>query len=87
MNRNHILTEIICPATSRIYDFYIYKHMTISQAIEKIAIQIMEYEGNDIIFNDISLLDLFSSEFSLPLDKNMLVENCDIRSGSRLMLV
>ncbi len=87
MNRNRIIAEVSCPATSRTYDFIIYTQMTVCQAIENISRQIMDYEGNDIMFDDISSLDLFSSEFSLPLDKHMLISECNIRSGSRLMLV
>ncbi len=87
MSRDHILVEVLCPATSRSYDFIIYKRMTVCQAIDKIAGQIKEFEGNDIIFDDTSSLDLFSSEYSLPLDKELIIENCNIKSGSSLMIV
>ncbi len=87
MKNDSVIIEISCPATSRAYDFVICRQMKISDVIEKVSDEIMEFEVNKSLFTDVNLLELFSEFYKSSLDKSLKIYDYNIKSGCRLMLV
>ena len=82
-----ILLEIVCPATSKHYDFWISKQMKISVAKSKIISEIREYEKNEGLFGDESKVMLFCENEKVLQDENRTVEQSGVQSGDCLMLI
>ena len=87
MKNDSVIIEIVCPATSRTYDFVICTQMNIRDVIEKVSDEIMEFEVNKSLFTVVNLLELFSDFYKSSLNKNLKIYDYNIKSGCRLMLV
>lgn len=82
-----VLVEVICPATSKSYDFWIARQMTAGQAAARIAEDIMLHEMNDELFPDKDRIFLYFYENRALLNKEYTIEQSGVRSGCRLMVV
>ena len=82
-----ILVEVICPATSRHYDFWISKRMQISQVIEKLIAEIQSFEKTEILFYSKEKVCLYSKKRQKAFSKNISVIQAGINSGDILMLI
>lgn len=87
MKKDQILAEVICPLTSRTYDFIISSSMLIGDLAEKICIEISAREGKSISLGDHENKDIFSSEHTLPLDRKKTLADYGISSGCSLMII
>lgn len=87
MKKDQILAEVICPLTSRTYDFVISRSLIISDLAEKICSEISEREGNSISLWSPEDTDIFSSEYALPLDREKTLADYGIISGCSLMII
>ncbi|MBE6853028.1 MAG: hypothetical protein E7505_06080 [Ruminococcus sp.] len=87
MENKKILAEVVCPATSRTYDFVLEAGMTAGSALKKIAAEIINYERMDMLFSDIGSAELFCDESELPLAEDITLDEYGITSGSRLMII
>lgn len=87
MKKDQILAEVICPLTSRTYDFVISRSILIGDLAEKICSEITEKEGNSISLGDSENTDIFSSEHTLPLDRKKTLADYGISSGCSLMII
>lgn len=82
-----ILLEIACPATSKRYDFWVSKKMRISSVKEKMMSEIREFEKNELIFRNESLVMLFRENGDTIKNENVTIEQAGICSGDCLMLI
>ena len=82
-----ILLEIVCPATSKHYDFWISKKMKIGVAKNKIISEIREYEKNESLFETENKVMLFCENEKVLQDENRTVEQSGVQSGDCLMLI
>lgn len=82
-----VLVEIVCPATSKEYDFWISKKMKVKNAIEKIAADIMQYELNDKLFDLEKMVVLYFYEHRTLLNRELTMEQSGVCSGCRLMII
>lgn len=84
---DEVLVEIICPATSKTYDFWLAKKMTVEQAAIRAAKDIMLYELNERLFDMEKPLFLYLYENRVLLKHTHTVEHSGVRSGCRLILL
>lgn len=82
-----VLVEIICPATSKSYDFWVAKKLGARQAAVRIAKDIMLYEMNEELFDTGKGLFLYFYENRELLNQDYTMEQSGVRSGCRLMLI
>lgn len=81
-----VLIEVVCPATSRRYEFWLARKMTVGQAALRMARDIMLYESNDGLFDEENLF-LYFYENRVLLDQKHTIGQAGLRSGCRLYLV
>lgn len=82
-----VLVEIISPATSRHYDFWISKKMRVGQTVQKIADEIRRFEGNGLLFSDTGDLGLYDAKTERALAGDDTMEQAGIRSGDVLLIL
>lgn len=82
-----ILIEVNCPATSKKYDFWVSKQLSVGKATDKIRQEIRGYEKNELLFGkkEDSLLYICRT-MQVPFYQ-LTVEQAGIRSGDRLLLI
>lgn len=81
---NKIFIEIICPATQKHYDFILPDKMTVRTAMEKIRVEIMEFEQNDELFPDASEMMFWNVDAREIPAKDVTLEEAGIYGGNRL---
>lgn len=84
---DEVLVEIICPATSKTYDFWLAKKMTVEQAALRVAKDIMLYELNERLFDMESPLFFYLYENRALLNHAYTIEQSGVQSGCRLILL
>lgn len=82
-----ILIEVVCPATSKHYDFWISRKLSIGKAKEKLMQEIQSFEKSENIFCDGENTFLYLCENGRILALQQTLEQAGITSGSCLMLV
>lgn len=82
-----ILLEILCPATSKRYDFWVSKRMCVGKVKNKILSEIREFEKNDSIFQDEDQIVLFRENGDILNHENITMSHSGINSGECLMLI
>lgn len=87
MDKNAVMVEVICPSTSRTYDFVLCTKTKIGSLIKNIIDEISGYESNEKIIFQSHDFDLFSNRYDDPLDAEKELGYYMIMSGDRLMLV
>jgi len=84
---NELLINFYCPSTSKSYDFWVPKTMTVQAVISQICDAICELENNPDIFPDRSALLLCSYLGKKTLATGLSLGQAGIKSGDRLALV
>lgn len=82
-----VLVEIVCPATSKQYDFWISKKMKVNSVIEKVAVDIMQFELNNSLFDLQKMIVLYFYENRTLLCPERTIEESGVSSGCRLMII
>lgn len=82
-----VLVEIIAPATSNQYDFWISKKLLVREARQKILDEIVAYERNEYIEKNHRELCLYKKEKNGLIDDSLTIEQAGIHSGDSLMIV
>ncbi len=86
-NTDKILVQVIFPLLSQKYDFLISYDLTVKEAKEEISREIMDFEKNDALLDNLSEYRLFVSGADNALEENTSLKEYGIVSGSRLMFV
>ena len=81
-----VLVEVICPATSRKYEFWISRRMTVKQAAIRIARDIMLFESNEELFDEEGIFLYFYENRTL-LNQEFTIGQSGLRSGCTLYLI
>ncbi|MCD7730550.1 MAG: hypothetical protein LUI05_03520 [Oscillospiraceae bacterium] len=83
---NVFTVEIICPSTSRSYDFKVSPEMRAGDMKKNIISDICLFEGLNNLWDDIDKLKLFRDDGSIISD-NESMASAGIRNGSRIMII
>lgn len=81
-----LTVEIICPSTSRSYDYRIPPKMKISEAVKKILEDIRVFEGIPELFTSETDMGLYCCD-RLLMDGELCFADYGVKSGDRLMIV
>lgn len=82
-----LLLDVICPATSRHYDFWVSKKLHIGTAKERIISEIKEYEDLPPSIWEGRDLFLYWYRHGKRLDEKSTFEHAGVKSGDRIMLI
>lgn len=87
MKNKTVIIDIICPSNGKTYDFSADEKLTVSQAAQIAAKQIMEFENNYDLFHDLSEVILFSQIYDGPLNPEYKLRDYNIKTGCSLMII
>jgi uncharacterized ubiquitin-like protein YukD len=82
-----LLVEVVCPATSKNYDFWIPKKMTVKNIIKKVTEDIMALEMNENLFDLSKEVLLFHYESRKVLSDEYTAIEAGIVTGNMLMIL
>lgn len=82
-----LLIEVICPATSKTYDFWVSKKLDVKTGRKKIMQEIVAFEASNIIFSNKDTVFAFSEDIDGVIDDNVTFEQAGLKSGDKIMLI
>lgn len=80
-----LLVEVICPSTSRSYDYRIPAKMKSSKVKTRIIADIRQFEGMPNIFKNEADVQLFCENCCIEADKTL--SEAGVKSGNTLMII
>ena len=84
---NELLISLYCPPTSKTYDFWVPRTMTVAEAMAQISDAISEFENKPNVFKERGSLILSSYMTKETLPPGVSMEEAGIRSGDKLALL
>lgn len=81
-----ILVDIFVPSVDKTYDFQLNETISVNMIIEEIAEIISQKEQTKLV-GDVCQLQLCDCLKQRPLQKTWTLEECEIVTGSRLILI
>ncbi len=82
---NIITVEVICPSTSRKYDYRMPVKMKAGYIKKQIIEDIRVYEGISTLFEDEKNINLYCER--CMIDDNATLEEAGIKNGDRIMVI
>ena len=82
---NLITVELLCPSTSRTYDFKLPVKMTAGETKKQMIEDIRSFEGLPELFENTENIYLYCDNGCISDDSTL--ENVGIKNGDRLMIV
>lgn len=78
--------EVMCPSTSRSYDYKIPPSMKVSDIKKRIINDIRLYEGLSDLFSDEENVGIYCED-KCRLGDDITLSNAGVKSGDRLMII
>lgn len=84
---DRILAEVLCPATSKKYEFWISKKMLNKDVKLRVTEEISNYEMNEYLFCNIENIYLLDANTNELLNDEWSIEDSGLKSGDLLVLI
>jgi len=81
-----ILVDIYVPSTDQEYDFQLDQNASVASVVEELA-ELISQKERCVLQSNPGMFSLCSREFQSVLPMNCTLNECGIRTGSRLILV